>query len=78
MTAKSRTVARDDAPAVETNTGPQAAEVAAETKAPERDWKTAITDCVVDDGTGHTGRAVPGTKVCSRHTMHYKNDGTPR
>lgn len=35
-------------------------------------------ECVVDDGTHHTGRAVPGTKVCSAHTFRYYNDGTPR
>jgi hypothetical protein len=35
------------------------------------------SDCVVDDGTPHTGRAVNGV-VCSRHAMHYQADGTPR
>jgi hypothetical protein len=36
--------------------------------------------CVVDDGTGHyaDGRAIPGTKVCSAHEMHYFRDGTRR
>ena len=33
--------------------------------------------CVVDDGTGHTGRAVNGL-VCSRHANRYRADGTPR
>jgi len=43
------------------------------------DVKTpAPGECVVDDGTHHTGRAVPGTKVCSAHTFRYHNDGTPR
>lgn len=38
----------------------------------------ATATCVVDDGTRHTGRAVPGTVVCSAHTIRYHNDGTPR
>ena len=33
--------------------------------------------CVVNDGTGHTGRAVNGL-VCSRHANRYHADGTPR
>lgn len=36
------------------------------------------TDCVVKDAGEHVGYAVPGTKVCSRHTMHYNADGSPR
>lgn len=35
------------------------------------------SDCVVDDGTPHTGRAVNG-KVCSRHAMRYRADGKLR
>jgi hypothetical protein len=34
-------------------------------------------ECVVDEDF-HVGRAVPGTKVCSYHTMHYNNDGSKR
>ena len=34
-------------------------------------------ECVVDDGTPHTGRAVNGV-VCSAHAMHYRADGTRR
>lgn len=33
--------------------------------------------CVVKDTT-HVGAAVPGTLVCSYHTMHYNPDGTRR
>jgi SAP domain len=33
--------------------------------------------CVVDDGTPHTGRAVNGL-VCSAHANRYHADGTPR
>lgn len=44
--------------------------VPAEAKAPG--------ECVVDDGTAHMGRAIPGTLICSAHAMHYKNDGTRR
>lgn len=35
------------------------------------------SDCVVD-ADFHVGRAVPGTKVCSYHTMHYAADGSRR
>ncbi len=35
------------------------------------------TACVVP-GDFHIGSAVPGTKVCSYHTMHYDNDGRIR
>jgi hypothetical protein len=36
--------------------------------------------CAVDDGTAHfaDGRAIPGTKVCSAHEIHYLRDGTLR
>jgi hypothetical protein len=37
----------------------------------------ARSDCVVDDGTPHTGRAVNGV-ICSAHAMRYRADGTPR
>jgi hypothetical protein len=37
----------------------------------------ARDECVVDDGTPHTGRAVNGV-VCSAHAMHYRADGTRR
>jgi hypothetical protein len=37
----------------------------------------ASGECVVNDGTGHTGRAVNGL-VCSRHANRYHADGTPR
>lgn len=47
-----------------------------ETRTDETSHATA--GCVVDDGTAHTGRAVPGTVVCSAHTMRFRNDGTPR
>lgn len=40
--------------------------------------KTAPGECVVDDGTPHTGRATPGAAICSAHAMRYKADGTPR
>lgn len=66
-------------------------EQAGETKGPQtpapaadRDTETRPVakpfdgNCVVDDGTAHMGRAVPGTKICSAHAMRYKNDGTPR
>src|SRR5262245_31985118 len=33
--------------------------------------------CVVDDGTPHTGRAVNGL-VCSAHANRYRSDGTLR
>ena len=33
--------------------------------------------CVVDD-VRHVGLAVPGTVVCSYHTMHYAADGSRR
>lgn len=35
-------------------------------------------NCVVDDGTPHTGRATPGARICSAHAMRYRADGTPR
>lgn len=38
-------------------------------------------ECVVsveEAGYGHLGLATPGSKVCSRHAMHYKADGTKR
>lgn len=35
-------------------------------------------ECVVHDGTPHTGHAIAGTKICSAHAMHYHNDGTRR
>jgi hypothetical protein len=37
-------------------------------------------ECVVPDSdpTPHNGRAVPGSKVCSAHAMHYDNNGRPR
>lgn len=41
------------------------------------DDKPAGRDCVVDAGF-HVGRAVPGTVVCSYHTMHYAADGSRR
>lgn len=47
-----------------------------ETRTDTTSHATAV--CVVDDGTPHTGRAVPGTVVCSAHTFRYHNDGTPR
>jgi hypothetical protein len=34
--------------------------------------------CVVDDGTAHMGRAVPGGRVCSAHENRYHRDGSPR
>jgi hypothetical protein len=34
-------------------------------------------ECVVDDGTPHTGRAVNGV-ICSAHAMRYRSDGTRR
>jgi hypothetical protein len=34
-------------------------------------------ECVVDDGTPHTGRAVNGV-ICSAHAMRYRADGTRR
>lgn len=40
--------------------------------------KAAARECVVDDGTPHTGRATPGAAICSAHAMHYRADGTPR
>jgi hypothetical protein len=45
------------------------------TAAEEREAKAG--ECVVDEDF-HVGRAVPGTKVCSYHTMHYNNDGSKR
>lgn len=73
MTAKAReSAAKTEAPAAEIK-----GEAKVEAK-PAADWKTAMTDCVVDDGTPHLGRAVPGTSVCSRHTLHYKADGSRR
>ena len=39
--------------------------------------KRAPGECVVDDGTPHTGRAVNGV-ICSAHAMRYKADGTRR
>jgi hypothetical protein len=41
----------------------------------EREAKAG--ECVVDEDF-HVGRAVPGTRVCSYHTMHYYNDGSKR
>lgn len=39
----------------------------------------ARSDCVVNKGKGmHVGRAVPGSLVCSYHTMHYNPDGSKR
>ena len=35
-------------------------------------------ECVVDDGTAHTGRATPGAVICSAHAMRYRADGAPR
>lgn len=35
------------------------------------------SDCVVESDY-HVGRAIPGTKVCSYHTMHYAADGSRR
>lgn len=35
------------------------------------------SDCAVD-AAFHVGRAVPGTRVCSYHTMHYAADGSRR
>lgn len=34
-------------------------------------------ECVVDDGTPHTGRAVNGV-ICSAHAMRYDADGKLR
>lgn len=71
MTAKpaeSRTT-----PAVRADEKPAPAETPAPDKAPP-----APGECVVDDGTAHMGRAIPGTLICSAHAMHYKNDGTRR
>jgi hypothetical protein len=34
--------------------------------------------CAVDDGTSHNGSAVPGSLVCSAHTMRYNTDGSLR
>jgi hypothetical protein len=34
-------------------------------------------ECVVDDGTPHTGRAVNGV-ICSAHAMRYRADGRLR
>jgi hypothetical protein len=48
------------------------------TTAPAEDGKPFDGNCVVDDGTPHTGRATPGAKICSAHAMRYKADGTPR
>lgn len=73
-TAKARQAAvKDETPSAEGKT-----DAKAEAKAEAADWKTAVTDCAVDDGTPHTGRAVPGTRICSRHALHYKNDGSRR
>lgn len=44
---------------------------------PKRDVTGRGTDCVVDDGTPHMGRAVDG-KVCSAHSIHYNRDGSRR
>lgn len=44
---------------------------------PKRDVTGRGTDCVVDDGTPHMGRAVDG-KVCSAHSIHYNPDGSRR
>lgn len=43
----------------------------------KRDLAGQPTDCVVDDGTAHVGRAVNG-RVCSAHAMHYDRNGRPR
>jgi hypothetical protein len=69
MTTKARTdEVKADAPA---------AAVKVDEKPPAKKVK-APGECVVDDGTAHTGRATPGGQVCSAHAMHYKSDGTPR
>jgi hypothetical protein len=44
-------------------------------QAPRNAWP--VSDCVVDDGTPHTGRAING-QVCSAHAMHYRSDGQRR
>lgn len=43
----------------------------------DRQDKIDRRECVVDADM-HVGRAVPGSKVCSYHTMHYDNDGNRR
>lgn len=42
--------------------------------------KIAAGQCAAPDSdpTPHVGRPVPGTVICSAHTMRYHNDGTPR
>jgi hypothetical protein len=64
--AETHVEAKSPAPTVKADEKPAAKKV----KAPG--------ECVVDDGTAHTGRATPGAKVCSAHAMHYKADGTAR
>ena len=44
----------------------------------DREARIARSECVVDDGTAHMGRALPGKLICSAHEMHYLADGTPR
>jgi hypothetical protein len=53
----------------------QKTKAATHTQAPRDAWPDS--DCVVDDGTPHTGRAVSG-KVCSAHVIHYHSDGRRR
>jgi hypothetical protein len=52
-------------------------EPVAEAKPATKAAKVKAGECVVDDGTPHTGRAVNGL-ICSRHAINYRADGTPR
>jgi hypothetical protein len=45
---------------------------------PDPDDVTAPRRPCVVKAEHHVGAAVPGSKVCSYHTMHYNNDGTRR
>jgi hypothetical protein len=64
-----------DRPDVKAADEPKADESKAKAKdEPKKDPR----ECVVDDGTPHTGRATPGAVICSAHAMRYKADGTPR
>lgn len=74
MTAKPAE-SRTTTPAVRADEKPAPAETPA---VPDKADRKDPVECVVDDGTAHMGRAVPGTKICSAHAMRYKSDGTPR
>jgi hypothetical protein len=69
--ARTSTTSTDDADTVTVKTGENQT-VTAPTHARVR------RDCVVHDGTPHTGHATPGAKICSAHAMRYRADGTPR